>query len=247
MTDVTVQKKQVFPLFLVLIVVIVASLTIVAVVWVRPTIETDLLQRARSALSETNLPADSISFQGRDAVLTGIANEEQAQQMVNVVSRLKGVRVVEPAIAPVDQLKTPATDLAMAAAAQATFQNGLFVPQKKYPIEQLDLSGIQFPYAKAELDKHAEALLQNMLVQLQEKPSLMIEISAHTDDSGTALGKIAVTQARADAIKTWLTANGIAAERVVAMGYGSTRPLADNSSEEGKAQNRRIEVMVLKE
>lgn len=40
-----------------------------------------------------------------------------------------------------------------------------------------------------------------MLVQLQEKPSLMIEISAHTDDSGTAFGKIAVTQARADAIK----------------------------------------------
>lgn len=247
MSDLTLQKKQVFPLVATLTAIIVLVLTVLAVLWVRPTIETDLLQRARSALTEMNLPAESISFQGRDATLVGVSSEEQVQQMVSIVSQLDGVRAVEPSPIPSNSGVPTVKEGDGVKVPEAVFKDGLYVPSKQYPIEHVDLSAIQFPYAKAELDKHLEALLQPVLTQLQEKPSLIIEVSAHTDDSGTALGKIAVTQARADAIRAWLLAQGVGANRVVAVGYGSTRPIADNVSEEGKARNRRIEITVLKE
>jgi outer membrane protein OmpA-like peptidoglycan-associated protein len=235
---------------------VVATLSTIAVIFKRPAIETDLLQRTRQALTEANLPVDKISFRGRDGILQGaVSSKEQAARLQDVVQQVYGVRDVDNQL----ELEPPAKgaaettfQTALEAAAleppvAGSFVNGLFVPQKKYPVEKIDLSGIRFPYAKAELDADAEAALEPVIKELQAHPTYVVEISTHTDAEGTALGNMAVTQARAGAVKTYLLSKGIAAGRLHAQGYGSTRPIADNATEGGRLANRRLEITVLKE
>jgi outer membrane protein OmpA-like peptidoglycan-associated protein len=236
-------------------VLVIATLSTVAVIFKRPAIETDLLQRTRQALTEANLPVDKITFRGRDGILQGaVSSKEQAARLQDVVQQVYGVRDVdnllelEPANGAAETtFQTALEATALEPPLSGSFVNGLFVPQKKYPIEKIDLSGIRFPYAKAELNTDAEAILEPVVAELQAHPSYVVEISAHTDAEGTALGNMAVTQERAEAVKTYLLSKGIAAGRLKAQGYGSTRPIADNATEEGKVANRRIEITVLKE
>ena len=69
-----------------------------------------------------------------------------------------------------------------------------------------------------------------------------IEIGGHTDSSGIEEKNVILSQQRADAIKEYLVKNGIPADEIIARGYGSTQPIADNQTPEGKQKNRRIEV-----
>ena len=65
--------------------------------------------------------------------------------------------------------------------------------------------------------------------------------AGHTDDIGPADGNQRLSQRRADAVRNWLVDNGIDADRLTAVGYGEDQPIADNSTEEGRTANRRIE------
>ncbi len=85
------------------------------------------------------------------------------------------------------------------------------------------------------------------MAELRKTPDKTIEVSAHTDNEGTALGNMAVSQARAEVIRNYLLSQGIEAKQVKAKGYGSVRPLADNATDDGRKQNRRIEISVLEE
>ena len=89
--------------------------------------------------------------------------------------------------------------------------------------------------------------LQEVVAHLRKNPDLTVEVSAHTDSQSTALGNMAVTQARADVVRNYLLSQGVNATQVKAQGYGSARPLASNDTEEGRAQNRRIEITVFRE
>ena len=86
-----------------------------------------------------------------------------------------------------------------------------------------------------------------MLAELRQHPNMVIEVSAHTEHEGTALGNLAVSQARAEVVRNYLLSQNVAAKQVVAKGYGSTRPLVDHDSAEDASQNRRIEITVLEE
>lgn len=253
MTESALHKQPLLLLMAIVTLLVVVTLSAVAIIFKRPAIETDLLQRTRQALTEANLPVDKISFSGRDGILQGVvSSEEQAARLQEVVRQVYGVRDVDNQLELASAQSTVETfQTALSAGIELPsadhFVNGLFVPQKKYPVEKIDLSGIRFPYAKAELDRDAEIILEPVVAELQAHPTYIVEISGHTDDYGTALGNMAVTQARAESVKTYLLSKGIASGRLNAQGYGSTRPVADNATEEGKLANRRIEITVLKE
>lgn len=244
MTAPLTHKQPLLPLVAFLVLLIVATLTLFAMLFSQPTIETDLLQRARQALSEAGLPADSVRFQGRDGILSGsVTDENMATHLVNIVSRVYGVRTVvnhlvvassAPVESAIPETPTPVS-------------KGLYKPSKKQPIEQIDLGAIHFDYSRAELDPDATAALDEVTALLQKNPKLKIEVSAHTDDTGTALGNMAVTQARAEVIRNYLLSKGVKAEQVKAQGYGSVRPVADNSDSAGREKNRRVEITVLEE
>ncbi|EIJ34918.1 OmpA family protein [Thiothrix nivea] len=236
-------KQQLLPLSTLMTLVVVTVLTLLSLLLRQPAIETDLLQRSRQALAEAGLPADMIRFNGRDGILIGsIASEAEAQRLQAVVASVYGVRAVKNRLIPAST-----TGQQEPADPPPTPSSGLYKPSRQYPIEQVDLSAIQFDYSKAELDAVAITALQGITAELQKHPSMRIEVSAHTDNQGTALGNMAVTQARAEVIRNYLLSQGVEARQVKAKGYGSTRPVASNDSDEGMQQNRRIEITVLQE
>lgn len=238
------ERQQLMPLAALLVLAIVGVLTLVGLWWWQPAIETDLLQRTRQAVVEAGLPTDGVHFSGRDGILTGtIASESEAARLQAVVSSVYGVRTVENRLIPAATARLPAPPsdtLVMENAA-------LHTPRKTHPLEQLDLSAVQFEYARAELNERATQALAPVITSLKQQPNTVIEVAAHTDNQGTALGNYAVTQERAEVIRNYLLAQGVNANQVVAKGYGATRPLVENNTAEQRQQNRRIEITVLKE
>ena len=73
-------------------------------------------------------------------------------------------------------------------------------------------------------------------------PSFSAEVGGHTDNIGTSDYNMKLSQARADAVKTWLVSHGIATARVTARGYGDTRPLVANDTDQDRFKNRRVEL-----
>lgn len=238
--SVTVSKQQVMPFAALLALVAVTVLTLLSL-WVQqPAIETDLLQRTRQALAESGLPTHLVHFNGRDGVLTGtVAGETEGRRLQQIVSNVYGVRHVENRLIPVSTASAQADSLEISAAPA-----GLYAPSKRFPIEKIDLSAIQFEYSRVELDGEAIAALEQVLVELRQQPTMIVEVSAHTDHGGTALGNLTVSQARAEVIRNYLLSQGIEAKQVQAKGYGSTRPIVDASATDSE-RNRRIAITVL--
>ena len=106
------------------------------------------------------------------------------------------------------------------------------------------LNNIFFDVNKFDLKPASQIELDRLVQLLNENPSLKIEISGHTDNAGKPADNLALSNNRAKAVVTYLTGKGIAATRLVAKGYGETKPVAVNTTEEGRAKNRRTEMKV---
>ena len=107
------------------------------------------------------------------------------------------------------------------------------------------LEGIYFDSGKSTIRSKSKPLLQKVAKLLLKYPDLRVEISGHTDTVGDEADNVKLSQARADAVKTWLVEQGIDAGRINTRGAGPGEPIADNKSKKGRAKNRRIEFKVL--
>lgn len=107
------------------------------------------------------------------------------------------------------------------------------------------LNNIFFETNKFELDPKSQTELNKVIQLLNDNPTLKIEISGHTDNVGKPKDNLTLSNNRAKAVVTYLAGKGIAAQRLAAKGYGETKPVADNKSDEGKARNRRTELKVI--
>ncbi len=107
------------------------------------------------------------------------------------------------------------------------------------------LNNIYFDFDKSELQAGSFVELTRVVKFLNDNPGVKIEISAHTDSKGSDDYNLSLSQKRAESVVTYLVNAGIDPLRLIAMGYGETVPVADNSSDEGAAKNRRVEMKVL--
>ncbi|MBL8009250.1 MAG: OmpA family protein [Flavobacteriales bacterium] len=107
------------------------------------------------------------------------------------------------------------------------------------------LDHIFFDFDKAELKPESHAELEKVVHLLTDYPHMRIEIGAHTDDQGSEAYNIRLSNDRAKAVVDHLVKEKVDADRLSWKGYGKSRPVADNSSEEGRAKNRRVEFTVL--
>jgi outer membrane protein OmpA-like peptidoglycan-associated protein len=107
------------------------------------------------------------------------------------------------------------------------------------------LNNLHFASARASILKSSYSELNELVQYLKLKPSINIEISGHTDSDGDEKANMELSLKRANAVKQYLTNNGISSSRITIKGYGETRPITNNMSEQGKAKNRRTEVRVI--
>ena len=77
---------------------------------------------------------------------------------------------------------------------------------------------------------------------LQDNASLKLRVEGHTDNQGNAAANQTLSDKRAQAVVAWLTGKGIAGSQLAAKGFGATKPVADNGTEDGRAKNRRVEL-----
>jgi outer membrane protein OmpA-like peptidoglycan-associated protein len=107
------------------------------------------------------------------------------------------------------------------------------------------LNNINFESGKTLLNVSSSNDLERLVLFLQDNPSLKLEIQGHTDNSGTVSGNNKLSQSRANSIVNFLIGKGINKNRLIAKGFGSSVPIASNTTPEGKAQNRRVEMKLV--
>ena len=109
------------------------------------------------------------------------------------------------------------------------------------------LEYVTFETAKASLTPLSRYQLGDVANVLKDNPELRIELRGHTDNTGDEEANMALSQSRAATVFNYLVEKGIGADRLVSTGYGETQPIGDNATEDGRQQNRRTELKVLKD
>ena len=100
--------------------------------------------------------------------------------------------------------------------------------------------GIHFATGKSTIEPESQECLEEVAKLLRGNPTWRMQIEGHTDNVGAKAANQTLSEQRAAAVVTWLTTNGIEKSRLTSRGFGDSSPVADNSTEEGKAKNRRV-------
>lgn len=104
---------------------------------------------------------------------------------------------------------------------------------------------ITFDTAQSGVKPQFYGVLNTLANTLNQFPETRVQIAGHTDNVGSDASNLQLSQQRANSVRTYLASTGVAAQRMQAVGYGESRPIADNSSDYGRAQNRRVEVTLI--
>ncbi len=118
---------------------------------------------------------------------------------------------------------------------------GIDIYKKVTTDGKIIMHGILFDIDKATLKPESMGSINQIYNLMKKDASLKFEIDGHTDNTGDAAHNLTLSQQRADAVKTQLVSMGIDAGRLTTKGFGDTKPISDNNTPEGKANNRRVE------
>jgi outer membrane protein OmpA-like peptidoglycan-associated protein len=127
---------------------------------------------------------------------------------------------------------------------QKSVPNAKVVRQGEGIIVNFD-SGLLFDVGKSELKPGAQTNLSNLSNSLQKYPQTNIIVIGHTDNTGQAAQNMDLSLQRAVSVRNYLASTGIDSAKLSTQGKGDTDPIADNSTPEGRAKNRRVELVIL--
>jgi outer membrane protein OmpA-like peptidoglycan-associated protein len=140
------------------------------------------------------------------------------------------------------------SDIQLEIIEEKPFQASIKAPEADAMKSALDKDGrvslyVNFDFNKATLKPDAAPVVAQVMKLLKDNPGLKLEIGGHTDNIGGHDYNVKLSQQRAAAIVAALVAQGVAADRLRAAGFGPDKPIADNNKEEGRAKNRRVELV----
>jgi outer membrane protein OmpA-like peptidoglycan-associated protein len=110
----------------------------------------------------------------------------------------------------------------------------------------VNLKNVLFVQTKTELLPESYDELDLVVSFLKNNPNVKIELSGHTDNRGVHSDNVRLSQERVNAVKRYLVSKGVDGKRVTGKGYGGTKPIASNDTEENRQMNRRVEFTIKK-
>ena len=178
-------------------------------------------------------------YVGEEVTKSSAASEKRISEVQTQVEAAQSrVREHDSKIAELDKSTREALERAEAAGKLA---EGKFV----YSLVLSD-DAVKFPVNRYALSKEAEEKLAEFAERLKgENKNVYLEIQGHTDSSGPDMYNLELGEARAEAVRRYLSKQGIALNRMSTISYGETEPVEKNTSRKGRAQNRRVVVVVL--
>lgn len=178
-------------------------------------------------------------YVGEEVSKSSAASERRISEVQTQVEAAQSrVREHDSKIAELDTTTRQALERAEAAGKLA---EGKFV----YSLVLSD-DAVKFPVNRFQLSKDAEEKLTEFAERLKgENKNVYLEIQGHTDSSGPDMYNLELGEARAEAVRRFLSKQGIALNRMSTISYGETEPVEKNTSRKGRAQNRRVVVVVL--
>jgi len=115
-------------------------------------------------------------------------------------------------------------------------------PSSEEPAEKIVLRGVHFDFNRADIRPQDEAVLGEAAETLKSHPNVSVAVNGYCDSIGGVKYNLRLSQRRADAVAKYLADHGVAESRISPQGFGKTDFVASNSTEEGRAQNRRVEL-----
>lgn len=127
----------------------------------------------------------------------------------------------------------------------ASYKSPFTVDIQFQPARTFVLDNVNFETGKADLKPESFPVLDELVTYLTRKEDERIEIGGHTDNVGKPAANLILSMGRAKSVMAYVISKGIDPNRLTAKGYGMTQPIAENTTAEGRAQNRRTEVKIL--
>lgn len=111
--------------------------------------------------------------------------------------------------------------------------------------ETIVIEGVNFDFDKSTLKPEAKDILDRAVSVVQSSSSSRFRLSGHTDSDGSDAYNQSLSERRANAVRDYMVEHGVSAQRLDSAGYGESQPVATNATAEGRAQNRRVEIVAV--
>jgi outer membrane protein OmpA-like peptidoglycan-associated protein len=112
------------------------------------------------------------------------------------------------------------------------------------PKQVVVLKGVNFAFNSDQLTAKSKEILDQWVAKLKADPTSKVQVAGHTDSVGSDAYNQKLSERRAQSVVNYFVSQGVAADRMKAVGYGKTKPIASNATEEGRAENRRVELHI---
>lgn len=213
-------------------------------IWSATAVQDDLQARARAEVASVGLPV-TVTYHGLDAVLTGtVTQPREAAAALGLVAEVRGTRHVTSHLQVANSDPRVAAAEAGTGASASPSASPTATPSGAQARPQLPVGRISFDTGEASLSAEDKAYLDTVAAFLVRNEKLRISVGGHSDGVGMDELNWTLSKERALTTARYLQSRGVAATRMHAMAYAATMPVAANTTPEGRAANRRVELAI---